>query len=289
MQQRHDNFIPPLLLERAKHGDLEQERLERFLERSGISRDEFEQRVAALREDDARILDEHPTSEMAPKIRLALEARAASATSPERSSQKQRSPWVWGATGALAAAAATALVLQGGSIQPSNPTRPAEREHVIGEHDTLEITRLKGIEPELQIWRQAEPPEKLESGALAAEGDNLQIKYQAGTAKHGAIISVDGRGSVTLHFPSTTSSDTALERGVHALEYGYQLDDAPDFEQFFFVTSTQPIDVARLLEQAEARAEKAPGEKIELDLPALQTEKLDRATFVLRKKKGDAP
>ena len=287
MNQRHDVHIPPLLLERAKHGELEQERLERFLERSGLSRSDFERRVDALREEDARILAAHPTSEMAPKIRLALEARRAHTPTPTTAPRAQRSHWFWGAGGAIAAAAATVLVLQGGFFQKPTAEQPREHARVIGEHDPIEITRLKGAEPELQIWRQADPPEKLEQGAIASEGDNLQIKYQAGAAKHGVILSVDGRGSVTLHFPSTTSADTTLERGVHALEYGYQLDDAPDFEQFLFVTSTQPIDVADLLEQVEERAERAPGEKLDLDL--VQDKKQDRATFVLRKKRGDAP
>ena len=93
------------------------------------------------------------------------------------------------------------------------------------------------------------------------------------------IFSVDGRGSVTLHFPSGDRADTTLERGVHALEYGYELDDAPRFEKFLFVTSTQPLDVASLLEQAERKAKANPSHELTLELSSEQ----DQATFVVRK------
>jgi len=287
MKKHLDHDIPPLLLERARHGELDEERIQRLLERVKLSREEFDLRVEALAAEDAVILEQHPTQEMAPKIRLALEARAREAgasRSPTRTRPSAGRPWIWGLGGAVAATAATALVLQGGWLSETTEPTPGIDPMVIDAHHAggdpeIEITRLKGLQPELQIWRQADPPERLKENAIATQGDNLQIKYQAGTAKHGVIFSVDGRGSVTLHFPSSDRADTTLERGVHALEYGYELDDAPRFEKFLFVTSTQPLDVASLLEQAERKAKANPSHELTLELSSEQ----DQATFVVRK------
>jgi len=60
---------------------------------------------------------------------------------------------------------------------------------------------------------------------------------------------------VTLHFPAVATSSTLLVRsGVASLGHSYELDDAPGYERFLFVTSPQPIDVAAVVARAEVLA-----------------------------------
>jgi hypothetical protein len=66
------------------------------------------------------------------------------------------------------------------------------------------------------------------------------------------VFSVDGRGSVVLHYPSNASDSTALSPGgAHALPFSYELDDAPGFERFFLVWSDNPIPVDAVLAAAK--------------------------------------
>ena len=119
---------------------------------------------------------------------------------------------------------------------------------------------MKGA-PELLVYREdSRSAELLRDGAAAGEGDVVQIKYVAAGRKFGAIVSIDGRGAVTLHYPETAGGSTQLESGATAaLHYAYQLDDAPGFERFFFVTAPRQfatsvvMDSARRLARGAAR------------------------------------
>jgi hypothetical protein len=91
----------------------------------------------------------------------------------------------------------------------------------------------------------------LENGDAVTERNNLQIGYIAGTNQYGTILSIDGRGAVTLHFPMSSAADQSLEGGGEVLlPFSYTLDDAPDFERFFFVVSEKPFSVDEVLEAA---------------------------------------
>jgi hypothetical protein len=84
---------------------------------------------------------------------------------------------------------------------------------------------------------------ELSDGSAAVAGDVLQIKYSAGRGTFGAIVSLDGRGTITWHLPSTESGgpigarSPRLEEGGVILPAAYELDNAPYFERFFLVTS----------------------------------------------------
>ena len=58
--------------------------------------------------------------------------------------------------------------------------------------------------PALRLYRRvAGADQLLRDGATARPGDLLQLAYAAGGETHGVILSIDGAGSVTLHFPRT--------------------------------------------------------------------------------------
>ena len=111
--------------------------------------------------------------------------------------------------------------------------------------------RTKGLAPHVLAWRKtAGEPEALLPGSLTKQGDVLQLGYVAAGARYGVIASLDGRGHATLHFPAESELSTRLstDGGAILLDEAYELDDAPTFERFFFVTSNEPLDAARVLE-----------------------------------------
>jgi len=91
------------------------------------------------------------------------------------------------------------------------------------------------------------------------EGNTVQLVYRVSgdnlNEKHGVIFSVDGRSHVTLHYPYNTRQDTQLVSGRSVpLDEAYTLDDAPNYEIFFFVTGNAPIDVKNILTSADRLA-----------------------------------
>lgn len=109
-------------------------------------------------------------------------------------------------------------------------------------------------------------------------GDVVQVGWQAGDATHGVIVSIDGAGSVTLHFPQGTGDPTLLPTGEQHAPEAFRLDDAPAYERFFFVTAKEPIDTAAVVRAAEqlARTDARTG-----DLPLGAT--LHQASQLVRK------
>ncbi|PKL13320.1 MAG: hypothetical protein CVV50_03565 [Spirochaetae bacterium HGW-Spirochaetae-6] len=116
-----------------------------------------------------------------------------------------------------------------------------------GESDTM---REKGLEPFLSIYRQRDQKEveTLREGMQVKEGDLLQIGLVARGQAYGAVFSVDGRGVVTWHYPKESSGGTRLpdQSKEWVLPYAYELDDAPAYEQFYFISSHWKIDALML-------------------------------------------
>jgi hypothetical protein len=140
----------------------------------------------------------------------------------------------------------------------------------------LQGTRIKGTEtidvskPHILIHRKTnDTVELLESGDKASAGDLLQIAYMSVGATYGVILSIDGRGVVTLHYPESEDKEPILEQDKKTLlPTSYELDDAPDFERFFFITSKSKIDVQTILNSAKVLAKHPKTlEKAALALP----------------------
>jgi hypothetical protein len=113
--------------------------------------------------------------------------------------------------------------------------------------------RSKGAVPYLVIHQHAgDHAEKLAPGAVVRARDVLQVSYVSLGRPYGVICSLDGRGIVTLHHPIGLDGDQKLIdlAGAVPLANAYELDDAPDFEKFFFVTASEPLDVDAILEKA---------------------------------------
>lgn len=111
--------------------------------------------------------------------------------------------------------------------------------------------RTKGLKPTLTIHRMlGKKIETLAEDSVARNNDIVQLSYNAAGWKHGAIISIDGRGVITLHFPSKIGDSTALtqDRLVNLVN-GYQLDDSPDYEKFMFFAARAEFDVGILVKK----------------------------------------
>jgi len=154
-------------------------------------------------------------------------------------------------------------------------------ELIVGEREIPMETRPKGLNPALAVHRKVDgsKPEALSSGTVASVGDVLQISYRSGNATHGVVLSIDGNGAVSLHFPESVAGNTRLDPdGFVELPHGYALDDAPRYERFFFVTDDAPIDARAVLEAAQALP---AGDAATAPL-ALASE-LGQTSFLLRK------
>ena len=135
---------------------------------------------------------------------------------------------------------------------------------------------VKGIQnidlskTQLLIFRKKKDKvEILTDGKRASAGDLLQLAYVASKESYGTILSIDGRGVITLHFPAEKGGSTDLELNKKfSLPNAIELDDAPGFERFFLITSESPIDVDDILNKAENLAKDPErAEQAELDLP----------------------
>jgi hypothetical protein len=98
--------------------------------------------------------------------------------------------------------------------------------------------------------------ELLTDGERAREGDLLQLAYVAASRSYGLIFSIDGRGVITLHLPIEKTNSLDLHQNEKILlPNAIELDDAPGFERFFFLTSKTHFDVAAVLKIARNLAQ----------------------------------
>ncbi len=142
--------------------------------------------------------------------------------------------------------------------------------------------RIKGLLPSLTVFRQtSHGSETLVDGAGARRGDVVRLAYQAAGQSFGVIVSIDGRGSVTLHLPPEGREAARLRPGARVLlDQAYELDDAPRWECFYFVTAEHPFDTQAVVDAAKREAEHlsaSPPAKLSLS-PGLE-----QSTFVLDK------
>lgn len=239
--------VPDILIEQYALGELSSEEARRVEQSTG-----FQARLDAVLQSNAAILDEYPPDAFAVRIQNRAAADATLYGQHGVRPNPRRARWV--ANPRLAAPLgilATAILAIGGwyfgfGRTTATPGTPSE------------ITRIKGGEPTLLVYRNrpgAQAPERLADGAAAVRGDQLQLAYNAAGMPYGAILSLDGSGSVTLHYPLSVSSEADLAQGgEQQLPYGYQLDDAPDFERFYLIASETPFDVRTVVARFRSQA-----------------------------------
>lgn len=254
--------VPEFLIERLARGELSPSEAAAVREALGPDADA---RLRAIAEDDAAVLARLPAERVAATVRRRLAAKAA----PERASA-----W-WNPTMGLVAAGVAATFVAWCAVRPGSSgelgVEPGAGGMFPGDPDRGDVVRIKG-DAVLTIDRLGpKGPERLEAGATVRAGDRLQLQYRAADRDEGAIVSIDGRGVTTLHFPASVDASAALqEGGLVPLDHSYELDEAPRFERFFFVTAIPGtrFDVAAVVRAAERLASAPDAERGELSLPA---------------------
>ena len=261
--------IPDLLIEQLLLGELPEGRAKE-LERDPQVRARLEELAASNRE----ILERYPPERMGALIRRRLEeterlererreGERPETERPEHAGQwgrpTVRRPWT---RLVPAAAFAAVLVALGVTLATLAPWRQGAG---------ADITRVKGVRPHLVVYRRTgSGAEALQPGGQVRAGDVLQIGYVAAARKYGVIFSIDGRGALTLHFPTSSGAANQLQQeGETVLDYSYQLDDAPGFERFFLVTSGRALALPEVLAAGQRLAsDPRQARKGELSLPS---------------------
>ena len=210
--------------------------LERYLLREGTDEEladlerrlaadpELAQRLAALERSNEELLRRYPPEWMRSQIELKL-----------KRAQERRVQRTWSGY-RLWAVPAVALILAVVAVptlfDQETPEAPAER--------------VKGGEQELSLLvfrKLTGGAERLQDGTLAQSGDLVQLAYRSGGLQYGAILSVDGRGTVTQHLPATGAEAVPLA-AQDTLDVAYELDDAPRWERFYLVAADRRFGLA---------------------------------------------
>jgi hypothetical protein len=236
--------VPDLLLEQYALGELsdaETARVDALLADDPALR----ARLEDLRRSNEEVLGEYPPADIAAAIRRRMLVGEASPGRGARGAARKR-PFRRATSIAFPAAAAVLVLF--GAVAVRGSFFPSQGDAI----------RAKSGAPGLFIYKKAASgPALLADGATAAAGDVLQIKYAAGSARYGAIVSLDGKGSVTWHLPTEYGGGTEYGRGAAspaqapsiqeegaALDSANELDNAPSFERFFIVSSTRDFDLS---------------------------------------------
>ena len=204
--------VPQLKIEQYALGELPDEQA-RELEAT-LGMEVLLERVAAIHSSNAEVLAKMPPRRFAAAV-----------------DQRQPAPSPrWWMVAVPVAALLAAVVIVPRVLGPSQGS-------------DLEITRQKGV-PTLHVHKQARAgAEFLERGDVVEPGDVLQLSYAAAGAEFGAVVSVDGAGAITWHLPRHGQRAVRLNTGTVPLDHSYELDDAPDFERFVFITGPAPFDL----------------------------------------------
>jgi anti-sigma factor RsiW len=127
-------------------------------------------------------------------------------------------------------------------------------------------------DPALRIFRQtAGAPERLFDGAKVRAHDRVQVAFDLAGELALVVVSIDGAGRATLHFPSDGNS--FAPPNLRALPEAFELDDAPGFERFFLVTSVNAIDAHAVLAAAQRLAARPDARTASLTVPPGSTQR----------------
>lgn len=223
---------------------------------------EWDRAAAELVASDKEILEKYRPADMAAKIAARAADTGTRHTEAEKADGSEKIvPFSrkFGGRFLIPAAAAAALILA--VLLPMTTGNRNE--------SPLELTRVKGAEvPQLKVYRQnGNDSEVLEKDSTADNYDLLQLTYRVSGPTFGMIISVDGRGVVTKHFPEEGDLSPRLTTGGEQyLPFAYELDDAPLFETFYLITSDRPFSTEEIMDLAASAARE---KNTVLDIPML--------------------
>ena len=263
---------PDWLVERLALGELDAAAAADVRRRLAAEGRDADAELAALASSSREILEAHPPA----RIAAAVRARA------QGSTEARPRRWLAALPLVLAGAAAVALVAR---PTPRGPTVTATTGGDRGFYPTTNKGPAK-----VHVYRHgSDGAATLADGAPAASGDLVQLTYSAGEGGNfGALLSIDGRGQVTLHLPEAGAAlaPRLSAKGEVKLPSAYELDDAPSFERFFLVSSETPFPLSAVLDAARALAARPADARVQkLPLPA----SLVQDALTLEKSRKETP
>jgi len=228
MREQPLDHVPDLILEQYRLNELPPEEIER-IERLVRTDAAVRERLVALETSDSEIAARYPAGLLSRRVRESMTARG-----------HVDGPRAYRHRLVLIASTITtaAIVLAFAVPRMSSPDADGDR--------------IKGLTPSIAVYRRTpQGTETLGDGAPARAGDLLRLGYVSAGRGYGLILSIDGRGVVTLHLPPNGTRAATLRGGGRVLlDAAYELDDAPAWERFYFVTADQSFEVAPILEAA---------------------------------------
>lgn len=243
-------MIPQLLLEEINLGE---KRAEDFYDKYG--KEELDAALAELKKSDEEIFSKYPMKDMQKKIvaksMMVVDSSAENAENSETEPKVKKGFWSdvrrVRMFGVAAAAAFVVMLCVPVSLRVLS----------IGKTESI---RMKGDvkKQALKLYKQdGNDAVLLNNGAKVDAGDVIQISYVAGKNEYGIIFSIDGNGNVTKHFPDSTWKSEKLNQVMTEvpLDFSYELDDAPEYECFVFVTSDKPfvLDELSMIDSQDAK------------------------------------
>ena len=262
--------IKPCELERYLLGELSPSKIgeiDRLVKEDPAIRKEID----LLKKTNAEILEQNTLDAMLPGILKRYEENRHQARIREKASPISFKRLLYG-TPVLAAALILMFV-----VFLRDGTAPGQN-RIKGE-ESLDFSKTQ-----ILIYRENRGEvELLKNGDKTKAGDLIQLGYIPARKIYGVIFSIDGNGVITLHYPESEGGSTILNlEKKNLLSSAYELDNAPDFERFFFVTAMNEIDVLSVINQAEALALlPASAKNANLDLP----ESYQQFSILLKKEK----
>lgn len=184
--------------------------------------------------------------------------------------------WVWALS-----ACATALALAWFVPAPRSPVA------LTPSADGAEGVETGGLRTKGAATSPALRLSRVRAGALlpwgqdasARAGDVVQLQVIGlGPDEQAVVLSTDGAGAVTLHYPQRPEERLAAGGAVPR---AFELDDAPGFERFFLVTGRQ-LDVRAVLHSAAQVVNSSDPRAAPLPLPG----ELHQASVLVRKERG---
>ncbi len=243
-------------IERYLLGELPPSRMEEIAQLIQKNPD-LNKEIDNVKQNDAEVLKKHPIETMLPGILKKYEENRQRVRAKERATPITLKRFLYAAPVVASALILFFVVFFKDSTIPG-------------------LTRIKGDESldftktQVIVYRKGRGRiELMKDRSQVKAGDLLQLGYIPAGKKHGVIFSIDGNGVVTLHYPESRDGSSLLKQErKNLLSSAYELDDAPGFERFFFITAMEVIDVADMLKKAESLAlSPASARTANLELP----------------------
>lgn len=224
-----------------------------------------------LSQDNAEILRQHPSETMLPGILRKYEENRRQAQTGEKARFITSKRLIYSVPILASALILLFIVFMKDGVPP-------------------DYTRVKGEElfdfmkTQVIIYKKSNSEiALLNNGDQVKAGDLLQLAYIPAGKTYGVIFSIDGNGVVTLHHPERKNDSSILKQEKkNLLSSAYELDNAPDFERFFFITAMEEIEVQSVIKKAEELAlSPASVKTARLELP----ESYSQFSILLKKEK----